>query len=150
MAIAMDSGIPLPAQAIEVLDRLPVNAHGSYFPNQYDPARFAISDSVGLTIDRFLAEHPEVPRFVPRDARRTWKTLAGDAGVSKEMRDRLQNHTKKSDVSSRHYDRYDYLAEKRAAMAKWAAYLDLVIAGEIKEIGQRESNVVPIGKGAAA
>ena len=35
-------------------------------------------------------------------------------------------------------------------MAKWAAYLELVIAGEIKEIGQRESNVVPIGKGAAA
>jgi integrase len=146
----LEHAIPLPPQAVEILERLPTNEHGIYFPNQYDGMRFSISDSVGLTIDRFLEGHPEVPHFVPRDIRRTWKTLAGDAGLSKEIRDRLQNHSKKSDISSRHYDRYDYLAERRAAMAKWAAYLDLVIAGEIKEIGQRESNVVPIGKGAAA
>ena len=44
----------------------------------------------------------------------------------------------------------DDLPERRAAMAKWAAYLDLALAGEIKEIGERKSNVVPIGKGAAA
>ena len=30
------------------------------------------------------------------------------------------------------------------------AYLDLVLAGEITEIGQRQSNVVPMGKGKAA
>ena len=61
------------------------------------------------------------------------------------LRDRLQNHSKVSDVSTRHYDRYDYLSERRAAMAKWAAYLDLVLAGEIREVGLRTSNVVAIG-----
>jgi hypothetical protein len=35
-------------------------------------------------------------------------------------------------------------------MAKWAAYLELVLAGEITEIGQRDAVVVPIGKGEAA
>jgi hypothetical protein len=34
-------------------------------------------------------------------------------------------------------------------MAKWAAYLDLLLDGTIKE-GQRDSNVVPIGRGEAA
>jgi len=66
------------------------------------------------------------------------------------VRDMLQNHGKKADISSRHYDKYSYLREKREAMAKWAAYLALVLDGTIKEIGQRDSNVVPIGRGEAA
>ena len=65
------------------------------------------------------------------------------------MRDLLQNHTTKSDVSSRHYDRYSYLPERRAAVAKWADYLDRVLVGEILEIGQRDSNVVAIDRAAA-
>jgi hypothetical protein len=49
------------------------------------------------------------------------------------MRDRLQNHARGGDVSSRHYDRYDYLLEKRAAMARWSTYLDRIIAGTAGE-----------------
>jgi hypothetical protein len=33
------------------------------------------------------------------------------------------------DVSSKHYDRYDYLPEKRQAMQTWGGYLQAVIAG---------------------
>jgi hypothetical protein len=35
-------------------------------------------------------------RVTNRDLRRTWKTLAGKAGVPKEIRDRIQNHALKS------------------------------------------------------
>src|SRR6185436_10628178 len=59
-----------------------------------------------------------IPYVTNRDLRRTWKTLAGKAGVPKEIRDRLQNHTLQ-DVSSKHYDRWQYLPEKRAGMEKW-------------------------------
>jgi integrase len=141
--------IPLPHQAVAIIDGIKTNPHGLYFPNQRRPNRPSAGRVLPDIVAIFLAAHPEIPHFVPKDLRRTWKTLAGDAGVSKEMRDMLQNH-RKSDVSSRHYDRYDGLAEKRAAIAKWAAYLDLVLDGTIKEIGQRDSNVVPIGKGEAA
>jgi hypothetical protein len=82
--------------------------------------------------------------------RRTFKTLAGDAGLSKEMRDRLQNHAKGTDISSKHYDRYDYLSERRAAMAKWETYLGLVLSGDVREIGERDGKVVHIGRSAAA
>ncbi len=106
-------------------------------------------DAMRHLVDDFLEVHP-IPKFNARDLRRTWKTLAGDAGIPKDMRDRLQNHAQGSDVSSRHYDRYDYLPERRAAMARWAAYLDLVIEGKVDQIGGRADNVVPIGNGAAA
>jgi hypothetical protein len=142
--------IALPAQAVDILARLHPNKHGIYFPRRSDASQPSGTTGIRWIVGRFLDAHPRWAHFMPKDLRRTWKTLAGDAGVSKEDRDRLQNHMKKSDVSSRHYDRYDYLAEKRAAMAKWAAYLELVINGDIREIGQRESNVVAIGQGAAA
>ncbi len=59
-----------------------------------------------------------IPFATNRDLRRTWKTLAGKAGIAKEIRDRIQNHSLQ-DVSSKNYDRWNYMPEKRAAMAKW-------------------------------
>jgi integrase len=133
--------IPLPRQAIEVLEGMVPNEHGLYFPHQFDPARPAPSTSFHVVIGSFLKKNPGFQPFTARDLRRTFKTLAGDAGISKEIRDKLQNHTK-GDISSRHYDRYSYLPEMRAAMETWAAYLDRVIAGEVEEIGR--GNVWPL------
>jgi integrase len=73
-------------------------------------------------------------KFTPRDLRRTCKSRMGEIGISKLIRDRLHNHALQ-DVSSKHYDRYDYLPEKRQAMQTWNGYLQAVIAG---------SKVVPI------
>ena len=50
--------------------------------------------------------------------RRTFKTLAGEMGISSELRDMVQNH-KKPGVSQKHYDRYDYLKEKREIIVVW-------------------------------
>lgn len=55
------------------------------------------------------------------------RTLAGKAGVPKEIRDRLQNHALQ-DVSSKHYDRWNYMAEKRAGMAKWDEFVRAMLA----------------------
>ncbi|MEG9862796.1 MAG: integrase family protein [Flavobacteriales bacterium] len=66
--------------------------------------------------------------FYPKDSRSTCKTLMGEAGICKEDRDRIQNHTI-SDVSSKHYDRYSYFKEKQAAINTWEKYLRWIIAG---------------------
>jgi len=142
--------IPLPKQAVAILDRLAPNSHGLFFPRQTDQSLPAVYGGFIIVIYKFLRANPGFPPFNARDLRRTWKTLAGEAGISKEMRDKLQNHAQRGDVSSRHYDRYDYLVEKRAAMEKWSAYLGLVIEGKVDEIGARTDNVVQIGKEAAA
>ncbi|AWC94711.1 integrase [Morganella morganii] len=39
-------------------------------------------------------------------------------GSSSEMRDRLQNHRKPS-VSSKYYERYDYLMKRREIISYW-------------------------------
>jgi hypothetical protein len=63
-----------------------------------------------------------IPFVTNRDLRRTWKTLAGKAGVPKEIRDRIQNHALQ-DVSSKSYDRWTYMPEKRDGMARWNAFV---------------------------
>jgi hypothetical protein len=52
---------------------------------------------------------------------------------------------KKSDVSTRHYDRYDYLAERRAAMKEWNAFMQQILAGEfnVSASHQRIQNAIP-------
>jgi hypothetical protein len=52
--------------------------------------------------------------------------LAGKAGVSKEIRDRLQNHALQ-DVSSKNYDRWHYMPEKRSGMGKWDKFVGAIL-----------------------
>lgn len=65
-------------------------------------------------------------KFTPRDIRRTWKTLSGSIGIPKDVRDRIQGHSQ-SDISSRHYDRYDSLKEKREAMETYNQWLSELV-----------------------
>lgn len=112
--------LPLPAQALRVLEAACVSAEGWYFPAQARGHGFTPVRSLWPLVDRF-ARLEGVEKFNLRDLRRTWKTLAGQAGVSKEVRDLLQNHTR-SDVSARHYDRYAYMPEKQAGMRVWSEW----------------------------
>jgi integrase len=122
--------IPLPKAAVSLLDDLRANSFGIFFPHRLDPSRPALYTTPNKLCALYTRES-SAESFTPRDLRRTWKTLAGRAGISKEMRDRLQNHLKANDVSSRHYDRYDYLAERRTAMEQWDSFMTRVLAGEI-------------------
>ncbi len=64
--------------------------------------------------------------WTPKDLRRTVKTRMGEIGVLKSVRDRIQNHAL-VDVSTKHYDRYDYLPEKREALEAWCDHLERII-----------------------
>jgi len=81
---------------------------------------------IARDVRKYCSQQNRVNKFIPRDVRRTWKTLAGKAGIDKVIRDRVQNHSQQ-DVSSKNYDRYDYLHEKRQALKIWNDYLDLII-----------------------
>jgi integrase len=124
--------VPVPEQGVDILEELVMaNQNGFYWPSRDDPT-VPTEVAVLQLIQRYLEDHPKVPHFTARDLRRTWKTLAGHAGISKEMRDRIQNHSL-SDISSKHYDRYEMLPERRAAMEVWSKYLARIIAGEFKD-----------------
>ena len=65
----------------------------------------------------------------PHDLRRTFRTRMSALGVPKDIRDRLMNHAPK-DVGERHYDLWQFLPEKRAALAAWSECLKGILGNE--------------------
>lgn len=122
--------LPLPAQAVEILRSMESNEYGLYFPSAEDPSKPISNKAASYAVLRYL-DQTDAKKFLCRDIRRTWKTLAGEAGISKADKDLLQNHHKQ-DVSSVHYDRYMYLREKRAAMKMWEEWFRSQIENPLK------------------
>ncbi|WP_296250364.1 tyrosine-type recombinase/integrase [Pseudomonas sp. UBA4194] len=89
------------------------------------PGQSLHTNSLSRAVTKLCARHPEKfdSPFTLRDLRRTCKTLMGVARISKELRDRIQAHALKGDVSSKHYDRYDYFHEKKDGLSRWASWL---------------------------
>jgi integrase len=124
--------IPVPAIAAELIGSIIPNKYGWFFPSAMDPARPVSANTLYSFMWR-QRERGVIPIVTNRDLRRTWKTLAGKAGVSKEIRDRLQNHTLQ-DVSSKSYDRWNYMPEKRAGMEKWGNFILEILLRKTAEI----------------
>lgn len=82
-------------------------------------------DSLTHAVQKFVRASG-MQSFSPRDIRRTFKTISGSFGIPLEMRNRLQGHAM-TDIGSVHYDRYDYLEEKREAMKIWDHGLTRII-----------------------
>lgn len=117
--------VPLTCQACEVLGYLMAEAErrgdSLLFPSHRDHSKTMREDAVAsLVIDYRKAM--EAQHWTVRDIRRTAKTVLGELGISKEIRDRLHGHAL-HDVSSKNYDRYEYLREKREGMKAWEAWL---------------------------
>lgn len=113
--------IPLPSLAAELIESIKPSASGWFFPSAKDPSKPVTHGTLYSFVWR-QRDRGVIPFASNRDLRRTWKTLAGKAGIAKEIRDRIQNHSLQ-DVSSKHYDRWNYMPEKKAAMAKWDKYV---------------------------
>ncbi|MER8753797.1 site-specific integrase [Mesorhizobium sp. M1050] len=113
--------IPVPKIAAELIGSIKPNEFGWFFPSATDLSK-PVSHGTLYSFMWRQRNREVIPVVTNRDLRRTWKTLAGKAGLSKEIRDRLQNHTLQ-DVSSKSYDRWNYMPEKRAAMARWNKFV---------------------------
>lgn len=118
--------IPLPDLAAELVESITPNEYGWYFPSAMDPSK-PVSHTTLYAFMWRARDRGVIPHVTNRDLRRTWKTLAGKAGVSKEIRDRIQNHALQ-DVSSKAYDRWNYMPEKRAGMKKWDKFVRNMLA----------------------
>jgi integrase len=118
--------IPLPALAAELLDSIIPNKVAWFFPSAVDPSKPVSAGTLYAFMWR-QRESGVIPIVTNRDLRRTWKTLAGKAGISKEIRDRIQNHAF-HDVSSKSYDRWTYMPEKRAGMEQWNTFVTALLS----------------------
>ena len=127
--------IPLTNSALNILlNHRERNSESVFiFPHRFDLNNHIRLDSLGQSIARYR-DATEIRSFIPRDIRRTCKTLMGELGISKSIRDRLQNHALQ-DVSSKHYDRYDYLPEKRIALESWERQLNNAAVSNVIALG---------------
>ena len=67
-------------------------------------------------------------RPTPHDLRRTLASRLAELGVLREIRDRCLNHIG-GDVGTKHYNRYEFLAEKRDAFTRWSTVLSSILHG---------------------
>lgn len=109
------------------LDKLEANRYGLYFPGWKRPDERFPDASLNWICKR-CADDLDIPRFSPRDIRRTWRTLAGDAGLSVEQCARLMNHNFGVAIEAKHYDRGIYADLKRDGMEKWERFVDKMLA----------------------
>jgi hypothetical protein len=65
--------------------------------------------------------------------------------VSRDVRAQLLSHGRTSGVQARHYERYDFLPEKRAALVLWEERLASVVAGKVKATARREASISAAG-----
>ena len=116
--------VPLCDRAVELLRGLCDRRGGEGY---LFPARRITKDGLPHlstdSVQKVARSITSVAPFQPRDLRRTWKSRAGDAGIDRDIRDRLQQHLI-TDTGTKFYDHYDYLAEKREAVRKWGLWLD--------------------------
>jgi integrase len=125
--------VPLPRQAVRLLDSLP-RSDERVFPGVSEAN--AERDWWGPIRDYAIAIARErgldVPHFTKHDLRRTAMTGMTRLGATRFIAQRVIGH-KEPGVGST-YDRYDYLREKAAALAAWAAHVERITTGRASAV----------------
>ncbi|MGO2712494.1 integrase [Pseudomonas helleri] len=85
--------------------------------------------SIFIDAGRSLSAAGKAQAFTWKNIRVTAESLLAHLGVSAEVRAWLLSHGR-SGVQAKHYDRYSYLPEKRAALEQWGRYLDGLANGD--------------------
>lgn len=111
--------VPLIPEAKEALDAMPGDS-GPFLFSIDGGASGATYDDVGRRVQEVVAAMREADElegepFTPGDIRRTVETRLAALRVSKDIRAHLQSHGI-AGVQDRHYDKHDYLDEKREAL----------------------------------
>jgi integrase len=118
--------LPLTARAREVLVGLPQKA-ALIFPNLRRPDAPLPYETVSHAVAEICTKHGIEP-FTPRDLRRTCTTHWARLGIPAPTRYLLQNRALTA-VEDIHYNMFDGLPEKRAALEKWERELNRILTG---------------------
>lgn len=88
-----------------------------------DETLFKVSErTIGNRVSEISKSISDTP-FNLRDIRRTCETMLASLGINKDTRAQLLSHGI-SGVQAAHYDRHDYIKEKREALIAWESRLE--------------------------
>lgn len=125
--------------AITILARVRDYSDGSgyVFPGQIEGKPLSeLACARALARSRDLLKEYDCALFSPHDLRRTAATKLAELGYGLAV-PHILGHQQRT-VTRLHYDLYDYLGEKRAALEAWAAHIEAIRAGGI-------GVVIPLG-----
>ena len=135
--------LPLSDWAIQELRKLKAVAPGSRYvlPNldgtgSIDPKY--IIRSVARCLKRFKSHG--VAAFTAHDLRRSGRTGLARLGVPVAVAERVLNHARERIEAT--YDVHDYIDEKRAALEKWARYLQ-TLRDDVNQSSQTGAAIKP-------
>ena len=131
--------IPLAPVAADIvrtlIERAPEGAYASLFATRGMCLHPDTLTKRAVTVSAELGGKP----FDLRAIRRTVETQMAALGISKDLRAHLLSHGL-TGVQATHYDKHDYIIEKRAALVAWEAHLTRLIEGTTG------ANVVPFAR----
>lgn len=127
--------IPLTSFALDQLKPLrDLNADADC-PFTADGKRRMVVETLSKAVAEVsLTLRDKIPVFSQRDLRRTTETMLQRLGIDKEVRAHLLSHGRTQGVQGKHYERYDFLPEKRAALEKWARHLERILTGTAAKV----------------
>ncbi len=137
--------LPIPEAAIRILVSLSERATTLFSTGDGKSPLLFTGDGIrGLRVEtvsamvnslaRQMMEAKELREgFELRDLRRTCETMLAAIGISSDIRAQIQSHGL-GGVQARHYDRHNYMAEKRATLGSWNQYLQRLVEGRAGEV----------------
>ncbi|MDT3680442.1 MAG: integrase family protein [Burkholderiaceae bacterium] len=119
--------LPIGEEAGKIITVLKARAEAAASPylfpaDEAKPMNVRTVSKYMQSVRKTMTEAKETTDFLLADVRRTCETRMAELGVSKDLRAQIQSHGL-GGVQDRHYDRYEYLKEKRIALDAWAAWL---------------------------
>lgn len=105
--------------------------NGVFSLDDLRPMNANTAQKIFSALGKSLSEKQLTRYFTWRTLRATIETHLAELGVDEQRRAWLLSHGR-SGVQAKHYDRYNYLREKREDLEKWGQYLDELIGGEQK------------------
>lgn len=116
--------LPVSPQAAGILDRRVAEAQalGSEWLFTSTGRVPVVESSVSHFVHDWVHGQTAIPPFSVGDLRRTCETLLASQGVNTDVRAQIQSHGL-GGVQNRHYNRHDYMTEKRAALTAWSTWL---------------------------
>ncbi|OAI51705.1 hypothetical protein AYO46_07450 [Betaproteobacteria bacterium SCGC AG-212-J23] len=120
----------LPLTEFALAQLAPLQASNPTIPFSSDGKRPLALETLSVAVrdtSTILVRDKQIQPFQLRDLRRTAETMLQQLGIDREVRAHLLSHGRAQGVQGKHYERYDFLKEKRIALEKWADHLNRII-----------------------
>jgi integrase len=132
--------IPLPAQALEIIERMPRIGDGDLVFTLSGKAPLGHFDRIKLEID---AKMGAMPHFVLHDLRRTAASTMAGIGIPVTTIEKILAHETGSFRGVVGvYQRHSFGAEMAVALQQWADHVDRIVTG-------KSAKVIALGKARA-